>query len=146
MIMDTPGRLREHGLKATPQRIALYEALASTDSHPTAEEIHRHISRSHPAVSLNTVYTSLEAMVSARLVRRVQTGECVYRYDARIAPHAHLVCTACDGVRDVNGALGDRLVALAHDAAQTGGHTIEDQDLYVYGLCPPCQQRKETHP
>ncbi|MHC4772157.1 MAG: transcriptional repressor [Planctomycetota bacterium] len=34
-------RCRQNGLKVTPQRVAVYKALVSTHSHPTAEEVHK---------------------------------------------------------------------------------------------------------
>ncbi|MCA9473629.1 MAG: transcriptional repressor, partial [Nitrospira sp.] len=38
-------RFKEQGLKITPQRTAIYKALIETASHPTAEDLYRHVSQ-----------------------------------------------------------------------------------------------------
>ena len=35
------GRSKELGIKVTPQRIAIYKELASTDQHPSTETIYK---------------------------------------------------------------------------------------------------------
>lgn len=51
-------------LALTPQRLASYRVLASDDSHPTAEEMLRHLKPNQPSLSLGTVYPTVELDVS----------------------------------------------------------------------------------
>jgi Fe2+ or Zn2+ uptake regulation protein len=104
-----------HALRCTRQREAIYHALASTDSHPTAEELFVLVRRADPSVSLATVYNTLEVFVRRGLARRLTgvPGEragaaAPARYDADTRDHIHFV--AADGrVRDVPPDLSHRL-------------------------------------
>ncbi|MFD2513695.1 Fur family transcriptional regulator [Pontibacter locisalis] len=84
----------ESGLKATHQRIVVYEALTLLHSHhPTAEEVHLHLKPENPSISLGTVYKTLDSFVDAELIRRVLTEEGGKRYDANITAHSHIYCS-----------------------------------------------------
>ena len=48
--------LKTHGLKATPQRIAIYNYLRHTTAHPTVETIYASLHPANPTMSLATVY------------------------------------------------------------------------------------------
>lgn len=81
-----------HDLRCTRQRLDVYAALASTKSHPTAEELHRLVQGSSPGTSLATVYNTLDALCSAGLAQRMATaGPSGARYDADVSDHLHLV-------------------------------------------------------
>ena len=62
-------RFKERGLKRTPQRTAIYKALAETTSHPTVDDLFRQVSRSYSMISQNTVYYTLGVLRDAGLVR-----------------------------------------------------------------------------
>ena len=53
---------RSHGLSVTHQRLAIFEALASSREHPSAERLHRAVQRRISTLSLATVYKNLEAL------------------------------------------------------------------------------------
>jgi hypothetical protein len=53
-------RCREHGVRVTTQRLAVYRALAEDPSHPTADAIHRRLRGTMPSLSPATVYRVLE--------------------------------------------------------------------------------------
>ena len=47
---------REKKLKLTPQRLAVYKYLMSTNEHPSAEIIYKSLQPEYPTMSLATVY------------------------------------------------------------------------------------------
>ncbi len=108
---------RAHGLRCTRQRELVYEALAATDAHPTADELYLAVRSSEPGLSLATVYNTLEAFTAAGLCRRIPspTGGGACRYDADVAQHAHVVMP--DGrVLDVPHDLGQAMLdGLSHE-------------------------------
>ena len=82
------------GLKATHQRIVIFEAIAALHGHhPTAEDIFQHVKPANPSISLGTVYKTLDSFVEAELVRRVLSEEGGKRYDANIMAHSHIYCS-----------------------------------------------------
>src|SRR5262245_14543887 len=97
-------RCAELGLSLTPQRLAVYQMLASTEAHPSAEEVYRAIKPGMPSLSLGTVYRTLELLESHGIVSRIYTNGDQARFDANLEPHHHLVCVACQKVIDYDDA------------------------------------------
>ncbi len=93
--------LRRNKKKVTPQRLAVYAALADTTEHPTAETLYKELRADYPTMSLATVYKSLDAFCEIGIVRELNMGEEAFRYDADISPHPHIRCMSCDRVADV---------------------------------------------
>ena len=59
---------REGGLAVTTQRRAVFEAILDRSDHPTAEQLHRAVSRRLPQISRMTVHRILGAFISLGLV------------------------------------------------------------------------------
>jgi Fur family peroxide stress response transcriptional regulator len=97
---DTTKHLKEAGLRATPQRIAILGELSQMRNHPTAEQILRKVHRLHPEISLATIYNTLEAFVQKGLVKKVKTDRDSMRYDAIMEAHHHLYCYESDRIED----------------------------------------------
>jgi len=131
------GQLREKGLKVTPQRMAIYNMLLATTAHPTAEEVWEHIKGEYPAVSFNTIYTTLTTLEQAGLVLRLHIGG-VAHFDANVQPHAHLCCSECGYVDDY--CLPDSVdcAELAHQVNSHTGFTSGRLELNFYGVCHQC--------
>jgi Fur family peroxide stress response transcriptional regulator len=97
-------RLLESGLKATHQRIVVYEALVELHGkHPTPEEVYQLLKPGNPSISLGTVYKTLDTFAETNLIRKVLTEEGGKRYDANITPHCHLYCSNTKEIMDVEG-------------------------------------------
>jgi Fur family peroxide stress response transcriptional regulator len=93
-------RLKEKGLRVTPQRVAIYEAVATLRNHPTAENVIEYIKANHPNISVGTVYKVLDSLVENGLLRKVKTEKDVMRYDAVLSNHHHLYCAETDRIED----------------------------------------------
>ena len=82
--------LAANGHRFTRQRARVFEVLKATDQHPTAEEVYRKVKQTLPAVSLATVYKSLDALVSCSLALKLTYGDSSARYDATVNDHPHM--------------------------------------------------------
>lgn len=100
-----------HGLRCTRQRTAVYQALAMSDSHPTADELYRRARLEHRQLSLATVYNTLDAFCEAGLCRRIPTTTGSTRYDADTSDHLHVQVTTDGRIRDVPVHLGSKLTS-----------------------------------
>ena len=87
--------LRERGYKVTPQRLAVYEALADETWHPNAEMLFNKLQPKFPAMSFATVYKTVEILHDINVIQILNTGEDSFRYDADISEHYHLRCLKC---------------------------------------------------
>jgi len=97
-VTEIRDKLVEKGLKVTPQRLAILEAIVTLNNHPTAEHIIDFIRSNHPNISTATVYKVLDALVANGLLKRVKTDKDIMRYDAILENHHHLYCAETEDV------------------------------------------------
>jgi Fe2+ or Zn2+ uptake regulation protein len=128
--------LRGAGYRVTPQRLVIHRTLIDLGRHVGAEELLRAVGHQLPNVSLPTVYSALEALEDAGLVRRVSAGQGRALYDARPADHHHLVCRRCGAVEDLDA---DVSLAGALAAAGEHGFTPDGAEVVIRGLCANCR-------
>jgi Fur family peroxide stress response transcriptional regulator len=135
---------REHGLSVTHQRLAIFEALAASREHPSAEQLHKAVQRRIPTLSLATVYKNLEALKAIGAVADVNPLHEEARYEAALPgtgagrPHHHLVCVSCKKVRDLHDGGLDRL-----RIGDTQGFQVSAVRVQAEGLCPECKARQK---
>jgi len=99
-ISQIKNKLVDKGLKVTPQRIAILDAIYSLNNHPTAEMIMDYIKDTHPGVSSATIYKVLDVLVDKQLIKRVKTEKEIKRYDGILKNHHHLYGTKSHEIRD----------------------------------------------
>ncbi len=128
-------KLRERGLRVTPQRVLIHRALCAHTQHMTADQVLESVSAVLPRVSLPTVYATLELLEELGLVRRFGTGTGAVLFDSRVEPHAHMVCRSCGATDDLDGAsVSEQALARASQTGFVPDHT----QLVVWGLCRRC--------
>lgn len=140
-VQEVSERLRNRGFKVTPQRLAVYEALARTRSHPRAETLYKELRPSYPTMSLATVYKSLSILCEIGLAQELSLGEDAFRYDADTSDHPHVRCIKCGRVDDVE-AIDTK--ELTEEVAESTGYRLTDHQLYFFGVCPECRSKKRT--
>jgi len=105
-----------HGLRCTRQRRLIYQALAATKSHPSADELYQQISPQDRRLSLATVYNALDAFCAAGMAIRLPShvnsgGSPSARYDANVNDHLHARCENSGAVVDVPEHLSQQVMA-----------------------------------
>lgn len=126
--------LKDKGLRVTPQRFAVYANLLNRDDHPTAEQLLQDLNQEVPTSSQSTVYSSLEALCEAGLVREVLLEEGVCRYDANVAQHHHFRCQYCNRIEDI---AWDHLSGIDMSGLRSG-LKVEGYEVTLYGRCENC--------
>lgn len=91
--------IKATGLRVTPQRIAVMEALQKS-KHPSADNLIELIRKTNPHIAVGTIYKVLETFVKNNLVKKVDTQQDVMRYDAIMEPHHHLYCESTNRIED----------------------------------------------
>jgi Fur family peroxide stress response transcriptional regulator len=136
---------RAHGLSVTHQRLAIFEALAASREHPSAEQIHRAVRRRIPTLSLATVYKNLDVLRAIGAVSDVNPLHETGRYEAALPgtgagkPHHHLVCVSCKKVSDLHDRSLDGL-----SVADAQGFQVRALKVQVEGVCPDCARRRRA--
>ena len=130
-------QLREAGLRVTPQRLAIFQALAKSDAHPTAQALFEQLQPTLPSLSQATVYNTLQALVRHGLVQEIgEAGDGAVHYDANPTPHVNLICTRCHRVEDF---FDVPLTGVVERVVAESGYQVQGMRVAYYGLCPRCQ-------
>ncbi len=123
------GKIRGRGYKATPQRVAVLEAISS-EQHQSLEGIRSHC----PEVGMVTVYRTLDLLSGLGLVRRLDLGDGP-RYELAEDHHHHLICEDCGSVAEFEQCPLD----LRQLPEVGGDFEVRAHSLEVYGLCAACR-------
>lgn len=132
-INEIRNKLVEKGLKVTPQRIAILEAIIKLNNHPTAEYIIDYIRKNNPNIATATVYKVLEALAEKGLISKVKTENDIMRYDAFLEKHHHLYSSDSDRIEDY---LDDELNEILENhfaKKEIPDFKIEDIKLQIIG-------------
>lgn len=119
--------------RLTKQRAAILRALED-GAHLTAEAIHERVRAELPAVSLGTIYRTLDILRAIGLVQVFAYGGAA-RYEAALDKHHHLVCASCGEIVNVPA---PQVSALALAIGQDNRYTQVDAALVVTGRCARC--------
>lgn len=130
---DIRKKMIDFGLKATQQRIVIYEELIGRKDHPTAEKIYEKILPSNPSISLGTVYKTLDTFVSVNLAGKVMSEHGTYRYDANTGFHNHIYCTNTKEILDYEDEALNALVSEFFKKKNIVNLKIKDIKLQING-------------
>lgn len=126
-------KLVECGLKVTPQRMAILQAIIKLDNHPTADQIIELIRKNNPNISTATVYKVLDTFAACGLIKRVTTATGIMRYDAHLDSHHHLYYADSDKIEDYRDEELSRLLETYFKQKNIPGFEIEDLKLQIIG-------------
>jgi Fur family transcriptional regulator, peroxide stress response regulator len=129
-------RMKDKGLRITPQRFAVYANLLARNDHPTVETILQDVNRELPISSKASIYTALTVLREVGLVREVLLEEGVTRYDANTSPHHHFICQKCQAIADIPWTTFSSL-SLNQLPSHLHG---KEYEVTVKGLCDQCQK------
>lgn len=133
--MELASLLRDRGLRVTPQRLVIYEAILSLDRHLTADDLIEAVEHILPTVSPPTIYATLDLLVEMGLVRTIGMQDRATLYEPRIDGHHHSVCRSCGRVTDLD--LDLDLTSILREA-WTAGFEPRSAELTVAGHCARC--------
>ena len=97
---DLAQRLATSGLRMTRQRQQVFDVVAESHDHPTAEQIFERAKKSNPEISFATVYNSLRYLKDAGHIAEIQFGNGASRFDRMTSRHDHALCTRCGALVD----------------------------------------------
>lgn len=137
-VDEIRSKLSEKGLKVTPQRLAILEAVYSLKNHPTADNIIEIIRAKNPSIALGTVYKVLETLVEKKLIKKVTTDKDIMRYDGELDSHHHLYCADCDEIEDYVDEELDEILANYFKDKKIEGFEIKDFVLQIKGTFNKC--------
>jgi Fe2+ or Zn2+ uptake regulation protein len=128
-------RLKEKGLKVTPQRLAIIEVLVDQGSlHPGAAFVYRKAKKKKKSLSLSTTYATLNELSRHGIIKTLEFDKVEDRYEGNLEEHINLICERCEKILDYN-------VPITIDPKKVmkkTGFSITDTRLEYYGYCKEC--------
>ena len=133
-------KLKEVGLKATPQRLSILREL-NKKNHPTIDDLYRNIKEDYPSISLATVYKNLNMLKDEGLVLEITplSASEKSKYDIYLEPHIHIICTHCGKIEDyyINGALEECKILLQRVTKKD----IKNANIIGTTICEECRNK-----
>lgn len=129
----------KHGLKCTPQRLAVLSVLHNSTEHISISEIFNNVRKILSGTGLATVYRALETLADLGLVLRVHLEDGCHSY--AIAPDGHqhpLVCIECNRVVEFAEC---PLEDISKRLSKKTGFIIQKHFLQLFGKCQKCQMQ-----
>ncbi len=74
------------------KREAIYQAICSTDTHPTADWIYQNLKPVYSDLSLGTVYRNINRFKEEGRIISVGVVNGQERLDGNTVPHSHFIC------------------------------------------------------
>ncbi len=134
-------RLHERGLRWTPQRRLLVDALAGTDGHITGAELVERCREQDPEVTPSTVYRTLDVLEDIGLIRHAHGLDGREEFHVRPArEHGHLHCSVCHRAWEIGA---EDVADLGADLESTRGFRMDLGHLSIVGVCADCQEASE---
>src|ERR1700676_3527065 len=90
---DAPDVLRAAGLRATPQRVAVLEALGDAGGeHLSADDVWQRLAAVNSTMDRSTAYRVLADLTDVGLLTQVRFADGVARFEMQSIAHHHAVC------------------------------------------------------
>ena len=126
------------GYRRGTARRAVVELLGRQRCCLSAQEIFDRLRAARRPVGIASVYRTLDTLVDLRLVKRIDAGDGVARFE-RADPggdhHHHLVCRDCGKVE----AFTDPRLERAIGKVSTGlGYSVDEHEVVLTGACSDC--------
>jgi Fur family ferric uptake transcriptional regulator len=135
---DAGAALDAAGYRRGGARAAVVELLGRQNCCLSAQDIHDLLRKARRTVGIASVYRALETLADLRLVKRVDAGDGIARYEPATVDgdhHHHLVCRDCGKVE----AFTDSRLERAIDRVAGGlGYDVDEHEVVLVGACADC--------
>ncbi len=124
----------------TGQQRDMVEYIFSKHNHFDADQLIDEMKREGSQVSRATIYRTLNKLVDASLLRRINVGaRTVHEHDYGYAQHDHLVCEKCSKMIEFQSDATDRIL---REVCQANQFQMQGHTLIVRGTCADCNRQR----
>jgi Fur family peroxide stress response transcriptional regulator len=132
-------KCRQHNLKITPQRTAIYKELIKVHDHPSILTIFKKVRKIFPSISFDTVNRTLLTFSEIGIASVVEGYGQPKRFDSNTESHHHFRCEKCNTIVDFHSKPFDR-VRIPEDVQKR--FTILRKRVILEGICDKCSRKK----
>jgi Fe2+/Zn2+ uptake regulation proteins len=135
-FQELTNELKTRNIRLSHQRLKVLEFLTNHKIHPTADQIYTALHQDVPTLSKTTVYSTLNALADAGMVRVLTIEDNEVRYDITVEDHGHIKCESCGRIYDFEADM-----SVFH-SDKLKDFKITEKNVYFKGVCPQCRKNK----
>lgn len=133
---------RSRPQRYTGQQRDMVKYIFSKHNHFDADQLVDEMKIAGFRVSRATIYRTLNKLVDAGLLRRLEFGpRMYYEHDYGYPQHDHMFCTQCHKVFEFQVPAMDTVIA---DVAQKENFKVDGHSFILRGTCADCNRKKMT--
>jgi Fur family peroxide stress response transcriptional regulator len=125
--------LREHNLKATPQRLEILENIAKY-GHINIDKLFEKVRETFNSISLATIYKNINAMIENTILVEVKLPNTKTVYEIVKQKHYHLLCNNCQSIIDVEIDTS----SIIDSVSTQYNFKVDKSDVVLSGTCKNC--------
>jgi Fe2+ or Zn2+ uptake regulation protein len=131
-------KMKEKGLKLTPQRRAIVDAFVEQNPlHPGAGLIHQEAKKKYRGLSFSTVYLTLNELSRHGIIKTLEFDRMENRFDGNVDDHINLICKGCRKIMDYEAPLDLQGQAVGKKTR----FLVTESRLEYYGYCSECIEK-----
>ncbi|MDR0670272.1 MAG: transcriptional repressor [Treponema sp.] len=138
MMAVLSGRKKKHSRK----RDEILGLIRSTTSHPGARWVYERLKPLFPRLSLGTVYRNIRSFREEGELASVGVVQGEERFDGRVQPHPHFICSRCGKIVDIDGSM-DKNQGMPEGVIIPPDLYVDPRKTVLYGLCGDCRKADE---
>jgi Fur family ferric uptake transcriptional regulator len=128
--------LKSRGIRVTPQRAIILEAIERMPGHLTAEAVFDAVQQVNAYINLATVYRTLDLLRELDLVSEADMGTGAAHFALRThGPHHHAICRVCGRSFEFSH---EFLVPLLERLDSDHQFVADAHHIVIFGWCNGC--------
>ena len=130
METDLLKKCNDAGIRMTAQRSLIIETLIGSDDHPDADQVYRRAVERDEAISLPTVYRTLNLLDDAGIIKKINMNDGKARFESVREDHDHLI-DADNG--HIHEFYNQELKKILESIAENMGYEVIDHRIEIVG-------------
>jgi Fur family transcriptional regulator, ferric uptake regulator len=135
--------LKKKGLKFTPEREDILDAVFSIHAHFDVEELFQLLRKQGKDISRATIYRAIPLLIESNMIQEIL--HCMkntkYEHVFGRRHHDHLICINCGKVIEFHN---ERIERMQQQVCQKYGFSQVEHHLGIKGYCKECQSKMKN--
>jgi len=131
--------IERHGIRLTPQRTAIVDALSGFPGIFSVGDLQRHLAKSNPDLGRATLFRAIDLFVRLGVLEKVhrEAGEDGYTVGVT-GHHHHLICRICGDIRHIDFCPIQKDI---DDLVLQEGFSDSVHRFEIEGVCAICREK-----